>query len=329
MKKIQKEIINTTKQIEELVDWLVSRHAQEQYEPTMYIDLEDVNLCREGSVSILTLLIDAGISTIRVCLVDVDSLSLRAFNTTGIKSKTFKDILQDEKNSKVFFDVRNDSDALFAHYGVALQVVRDVQLMESATRETTRSRKHMNGLAKCIESYARMNVRDTKSWNVAKEKGEQLFKRERGVSYKIFNQRPIPEDIILYCVGDVQYVPTLHAIFWSQTNRWRDLVDDETKRRVSSTQKPEYLPHAGPNRALAPWSEEQNRTLNGWNHVPYPTYNHWDNDDNEWYNEDHNDFEDFTLLVWQLGGPRPWLSQISSSQVSTFTGQLTITWNLK
>ncbi|KAF4635544.1 hypothetical protein G7Y89_g2545 [Cudoniella acicularis] len=71
---IKTEIINTAKQIGDLVDWLILRHAPpEPYEPTMYIDLDGVNLCR----------------------------------------KTLKDILQDEKIPKVFFDVRNDSDALF------------------------------------------------------------------------------------------------------------------------------------------------------------------------------------------------------------------------
>ena len=41
------------------------------------------------------------------------SLGSQAFNTTGIKGKTLKDIFQDEKIPKVFFDVPNDSDALF------------------------------------------------------------------------------------------------------------------------------------------------------------------------------------------------------------------------
>jgi exonuclease 3'-5' domain-containing protein 1 len=80
----------------------------------MYIDLEGVNLCREASLSIHTLLIDTGIPTIRVCLIDIYLLGSQAFNTTGIKGKTPKDIFQDEKITKVFFDVRNDSDALFA-----------------------------------------------------------------------------------------------------------------------------------------------------------------------------------------------------------------------
>jgi len=282
MRGIRTEVINTTKQIGDLVDWLILRHAPpEPYEPTMYIDLEGVDLCREGSLSILTLLIDTGIPTMRVCLIDVHSLGLQAFNTTGIKQKTLKDILQDEKIPKVFFDVRNDSDALFAHFGVALQGVEDIQLMESATRTTTRSRKYLNGLAKCVEQCVLYDI-DRASWKLAKEKGERLFKAEHGGSYEIFNQRPIPDDIVSYCVGDVQCLPGLWGRFRRNTNRWRDLVNEETKKRVAASQKPEYQPH-GPDRTLAPWSEHQNRTLDEWNYVP-PHRDYFD-EDNDWVDD--------------------------------------------
>jgi len=281
MGTIKTEIINTTKQIGDLVDWLILRHAPpEPYKPTMYIDLEGVDVCREGSLSILILLIDAGTPTIRVCLVDMYSLGSQAFDTTGIKQKTLKDILQDEKIPKVFFDVRNDSDALFAHFGVALQGVVDVQLMESATRTTTRSRKYLNGLAKCVEKCV-LYGSDLASWKLAKEKGERLFKAEHGGSYEVFNLRPIPDDIVSYCVGDVQCLPKLWDKFWRNTNRWRDLVNEEAKKRVAASQKPEYQPH-GPDRTLAPWSEDQNRTLDKWNYVPPRDYfdedDGWDDD---------------------------------------------------
>lgn len=135
---LELNVINTTEQIGSLVDWLVFHHARPApYSPTMYIDLEGIDLCREGSLSILTLLIDTGTPTRRVHLIDVHILGAQAFNTSGVKGKTLKDILQNDKIPKVFFDVRNDSDALFAHFGVALQGVEDVQLMESATRRTT------------------------------------------------------------------------------------------------------------------------------------------------------------------------------------------------
>lgn len=200
MRDIKTEIINTMKQISDLVDWLILRHSpSEPYQPTMYIDLEGENLCHEGSLSILTLLIDTGIPTIRFCLIDVYSLGSQAFNTIGIKRKTLKDILQDGKIPKVFFDVRNDLDALFAHFGVALHGMEDVQLMKSASRTTTSSRKYLDSLAKCIEQGV-LYGSDLTSWKMTKENGARLFKPELGGSYKVFEQRPLPNEIISYCI---------------------------------------------------------------------------------------------------------------------------------
>lgn len=79
MKELKTKVINTTKQIGDLVDWLFLRHSgNEFYEPTMYIDLEGVKFCREGSVSIFTLLVDMGIPTVCVYLIDVHLLGSQA-----------------------------------------------------------------------------------------------------------------------------------------------------------------------------------------------------------------------------------------------------------
>jgi exonuclease 3'-5' domain-containing protein 1 len=291
MKDIKTEIINTTKQIGDLVDWLM-RHGNSSpklYEPTMYIDLEGVNLCREGSLSIFTLLIDT--PSPRVCLIDVHSLGSQAFTSAGIKAKTLKDILQDPKIPKVFFDVRNDSDALFAHFGVALQGVQDIQLMESAMRKTTSSRKYLNGLSKCIKEGV-LYGSELASWKLAKEKGGRLFKPEEGGSYEVFEQRPIPDGIIDYCVGDVQYLSRLWSKFRSSTDRWRDLVTEETKKRVEASQKPEYQPH-GKDRTLAPWSVDQNRTLDEWFRIYLPpSHNYFDEDDYGGFHEDDDWIDD-------------------------------------
>lgn len=307
---IETEVINTPEQIGNLVDWLVFRHAP----PTMYIDLEGSDLCRVGSISILTLLI-TGIPTRRVYLIDVYVLGAQAFNTSGVKRKTLKDILQDEKIPKVFFDVRNDSDALFAHFSVALQGVEDVQLMESATRRTTASRKFLSGLAKCVEEnvFISLGGSDLKSWKQMKEKGKRLFSAEHGGSHEVFNQRPIPEAMLSYCVGDVQYLPELRDRFWKMKSvQWRDLVKKQSMKRVSASQKPDYQPH-GSNRALSPWSEAQNRTLDEWNHMPPRDYfdeafdplDDWYDDRGasdyeDWYDDQcDNDYEDWTRADWQ------------------------------
>jgi len=288
MKDTKTEIVNTTKQIGDLVDWLILRHAPPvPYSPTMYIDLEGVNLCREGSISILTLLIDTGIPTRRVCLIDVRTLGAQAFNTAGAKRTTLKDILQDEKIPKVFFDVRNDSDALFAHFGVALQGVEDVQLMENAMRKTTASRKFLKSLTKCVENKLLTSLGGSRlaNWKLAKEKGERLYKAEHGGSYDVFNQRPIPEDISSYCVGDVQYLPELRNRFHTQqAYRWRDLVGEGSKKRVAMSQRSDYQPH-GPDKAMAPWSKKQNTLLDQWNYVPRNyTDGSFDSHD-DWYDD--------------------------------------------
>ncbi|CAN9172116.1 unnamed protein product [Alternaria alternata] len=110
--------------VAELADKLVSVHTLRRkkalLKSVIYIDLEGLNLCREGSVSILTLLIDLETSPKEVYLIDVHTLGEEAFDTAGVGEITLKDILQDEEIPKVFFDVRNDSDALFSHFGIAL-----------------------------------------------------------------------------------------------------------------------------------------------------------------------------------------------------------------
>jgi exonuclease 3'-5' domain-containing protein 1 len=154
----------------------------------------------------------------------------------SIEGKSLKDILKDEKIPKVFFDARNDSDALFAHFGVTLQGVEDVQLLESAIRETTSSRRYLRGLAKCIRPVLYGN--DLANWKSGKEKGARLFKPELGGSYKVFEQRPIPDEIISYCTEDIQHLPVIWERF--RWHRWRQLVNEETKKRIEATQKPDY-----------------------------------------------------------------------------------------
>lgn len=179
--------------------------------------------------------------------------------------------------------------------------MEDVQLMESATRRTTGSRKFLNGLAKRVEKNVFMSQSgtDLASRKLAKEKGERLFKAEHGGSYEVFNQRPIPEEIISYCVSDVQCLPELRDRFQSQTDRWRDLVNDEIKKRVAASQKPEYQPH-GPDRTVAPWSDDQNRTLDQWNYIPPRDYFDEDYFDEDWDDgRGDNDYEDWTRADWQ------------------------------
>ena len=320
-RKPELEVVNTTKQVAELIDLLAIINSEWRYVPTVYIDLEGVNLSREGSISIFTLLVDFGAPRTFVKLIDVFTLGHLAFDTTGHNNKTLKNILEDAKIPKVFFDVRSDSDALFAHYGIAMQGVEDVQLFESATRKTTESRRFLSGLNKCVtDNSAHLLDIDRTSWILAKNEGERLFKAERGGSYEVFNRRPIPKAIMDYCAGDVQCLPGLYKKFRDGAARWQLLVKEASQKRVTDSQKSDYQPH-GQHRALAPWSAEQNKLLDEWNYSAHAwTGGYFDNDfdfhddlmdqemdddyDNDYWDIDdgHDDYEDWTRAPWQ-GSP--------------------------
>jgi exonuclease 3'-5' domain-containing protein 1 len=184
---ITTEILDTPQAIVKLVGKLTTiRESPDRtldFSPFLYIDLEGVALCREGTISILTLLVYEHSFSQQTYLIDVHTQGAQVFTAAGRNDKTLKHILEDPDIAKVFFDVRNDSDALFAHYGVALEGVQDVQLMESATRESTRSRKYLSGLAKCIENNATDQFGQRRvDWSKAKAAGEKLFTPEHGGS---------------------------------------------------------------------------------------------------------------------------------------------------
>jgi exonuclease 3'-5' domain-containing protein 1 len=270
MSDIKTYTVRTTTIISQVVDMLIAVHLQASTPatPVMYMDLEGVNLSRHGTISIMTILATSDrLPTDYVFLIDVHTLGARAFTTPGTNGQTLRSILQDATKTKVFFDVRNDSDALYARYGIALAGIEDVQLMESATRPTTHSRRFVAGLAKCIAQHLSTTPTQSASlaaWKLTKGKGEKLFNPNHGGSYDVFNQRPIPTDIVAYCAGDVVHLPALRQAFFAQTTRQRDMIAEETAKRVLVSQSTGYKPQ-GPDKAKAPWSEAQNRALDAAN----------------------------------------------------------------
>ncbi|PGH06939.1 hypothetical protein AJ79_06413 [Helicocarpus griseus UAMH5409] len=137
------EFVNTLEGLKSLVDWVARMETWlGNPRPPLYIDIEGERLSRHGRVSLMTVLVYPGDSEflMRPHIIDIHSLGPAAFSAAGKEGKTFKDILESPQILKVFFDVRNDSDALYAHYGIKLQGVRDIQLMESARRPNTHRR---------------------------------------------------------------------------------------------------------------------------------------------------------------------------------------------
>ncbi len=87
--------------------------------PILYLDLEGINLCRNGSISILQVY---QCRENHVYLIDVHTPA--TFSTEAPNGvTTFKHVLENPSILKAFFDVRNDSDALYNLFGAYLQGV--------------------------------------------------------------------------------------------------------------------------------------------------------------------------------------------------------------
>ena len=218
--------------------------------PILYVDLEGINLCRHGSISVIQMYQS---QENRVYLIDVHSLGAAAFSTASKDgSTTLKRVLESSSILKGFFDVRNDSDALYNHFGVYLRGVVDIQLMELRTR--TGSRKFVNGLARRLEQYfaAAGSFGEAATWRSAKQAGLRLFAPERGGSYEVFNARPMPQAILDYCIQDVTFLPKLYDLYAEGISfAWQGKLDRAAAMRVSVCQQRNYLPN-GREKAVAP-----------------------------------------------------------------------------
>ncbi|VUC32289.1 unnamed protein product [Clonostachys rosea] len=218
--------------------------------PSLYVDLEGNNLCRHGTISILQVHVR---TTGHTYLIDVLTLAPLTFSTPGIAhaETTLKSILESDKIIKVFFDVRNDSDALYSHYSIGLSGIHDLQLMALATRNPGQ-RRYITGLAKCIEKDAPLSREERSRLTDIKEKGSALFRPEKGGSYAVFDARPLSKEIADYCVQDTAILPRLWLHYDAQLSKtWGERVLDMSKKRVRESQSPTYN-GKGKHMALAP-----------------------------------------------------------------------------
>ncbi|KAL8782978.1 MAG: hypothetical protein Q9195_009521 [Heterodermia aff. obscurata] len=238
-------IIDSQSSVATLVDSLQNLPTNP---PSLYLDLEGINLSRNGLISIMQIFVQP---TNQVYLLDIFVLREKAFDTPGTSGTDLRAILQSASIPKVFFDIRNDADALFAHFGVSVECVVDIQLMEVAARRY--SKRYLAGLGKCIEQDAQLKGETIQQWKATKEKGVSLFAPERGGSYEIFNTRPLQEDIVAYCAQDVIYLPLLWDIYRKNINgAWAAKIKEQTRARLEMSKDASYDPHSM-DKALSPW----------------------------------------------------------------------------
>ena len=233
----------------EIVSLLNDIENQPTNPPSLYLDIEGVNLSRHGSISIVQLF---NVPQNHVFLIDIFVLQQAAFTTPNRSGITLRSVLESEKIPKVFFDVRNDSDALFAHFNIFLRGCHDVQLLKAANQSWV---KRLAGLGQCIKQDAQLSSDVLKDWQMVKAKGRKLFSTENGGSYEVFNVRPLAQDVITYCAQDVVHLPILWSTYSGRLSKsWLKQVEAETAKRIMWSHAESYDP-SGDEKVWSPWGK--------------------------------------------------------------------------
>lgn len=222
--------------------------------PSLYLDLEGIRLGRKGSISLISILATPQNA---VYIVDVHLLRDAAFYTSGSKGESLRSILESMHIPKVFFDIRNDSDALFSHYNIRVNGVIDLQLLELASHQYARD--FVFSLAKCIQNDSVAPSGVKANWLNVKERGSRLFDPKKGGRYEVFNERPLKAELVQYCASDLVMLPHLWRVYGNKCRRpdmafWRSMVRNATVDRIKLSQSAGYDGQA-PSKVSAPWDQ--------------------------------------------------------------------------
>ena len=264
------------------------------------VDLEGVSMSRVGPVTLLQVA-----ARDRVFLFDAQALGTAELferavrpesdeedepssdGDAGARKKTLRFVLEDPRVTKLMFDCRVDSDALFHQHGVALRGVFDVQLADVASRR----RKNLavpllSGMPKCAarhlagasgatkQSLAALDADPndnsvtragggseaeavTRVTEHLKSKVKALYAPDKGGDAQLWALRPISEDARRYAALDVWLLLRIHQAMTED-----QALDEAWRARVvaaSAQRETEYralaepvLQFRDPERAVAP-----------------------------------------------------------------------------
>ncbi|CAZ81947.1 unnamed protein product [Tuber melanosporum] len=224
--------------------------------PPLYLDLEGERLGRHGTIAIIQIHV---LPQNHTYLLDITTLGREAFTfRENLQAKNLKTILESPSITKCLFDVRNDADALFNLYDISLRGVQDIQVMNYAAREVRNGVRgrgpRVMGLAKSIAADCGLNRAALAEFERKKEEGGMIFNPQFGGSYAVFAERPLRQDVLEYCVGDVVHLPTLwrkyHDILGGRG--WlRSKVQSATLGRLEDAKGTSVL--SGRQKAFGPW----------------------------------------------------------------------------
>ncbi|KAI6380623.1 hypothetical protein MCOR25_001560 [Pyricularia grisea] len=256
--EVTSDVVATPHQVSDMLQTI--SHIRPRSDPFLYLNAESPDLSRNGEISVLTILVEP---KRHVYIIDVQKLGHEAFTTMG-SGISLKQILESTHIPKAFFDVRPDADALFGLYGIRLQEVEDVQLLENACHGR-KTRVFLRSLSSCIKADAPVEESQRTAWLETKSECMSLFMGEGGRQFEHFTKRPLPQECKDYSVNQVKWLPLLRSVYIRtlRKNRsgtrwcWRTTV--EAKKRVEAAQSPWYIAGIRQVDVRGPWSEIESK----------------------------------------------------------------------
>merc|ERR1719506_2182074 len=201
------------------------------HEVTLAVDFEGVKLCRHGALCLVQMTCSDDPTLVYV--LDIHLLGKRAFTMMTPDGTSMKGILEDVNIRKVWFDPRNDVDALYHQFGIMPRGIFDLQLAEVADRRNRGLNVHfVQGLYKCLTQCPALQNEQKVFAQKINDLGKSLFEPQNGGNYEIFQQRPLNPVILVYAAHDSRYMLLLYEQYLSSVGeRWAArVVHAGTKR---------------------------------------------------------------------------------------------------
>lgn len=201
-------------------------------EPVIGVDLEGMALSRFGPLCLVQLCLGEDPSTVFV--VDVHVLGRLAFDLCTPDGWSLRSVFASPKIVKVWFDPRNDTDALYHQFGVTVDRCFCLQLAEVAYRRSRNISVHfVLSLPKTLSIY-HIHSQEQKVFAEAIENtAKSIYRPESGGHYAAFQARPLHPSLLIYAAHDAHDLLALFGFMLSQLEwDWMVAVADQSAIRA-------------------------------------------------------------------------------------------------
>ncbi len=192
------------------------------------VDFEGVKLNRSGRLCLFQMTCSDMPSVVYVVDVYLLPQALHLKSPKSSRGISLQTILEDHRILKLWFDPRNDVDALFHQFQIRPQHVFDLQLAEVAGRRSKGLQVHfVPSLQKCVAGCDRLDCTQKQFADFINRSGKQLFEPDHGGSYEVFQKRPLLDDLLVYAAHDCRHMHMLYQCYCAE-------LSDEWEQRVLS-----------------------------------------------------------------------------------------------